>query len=74
MITGGWRLVLGAALLSVGLMAPVTVHAGSTTCGDRVETELPVPQDVLLSSVTGAAGSWAVGNGYDRAVDQVMLV
>ncbi len=74
MITGGWRLVLGAALLSAGLVAPVTAHADSNTCGDRVETELPVPPDVLLSSVTGAAGSWAVGNGYDRAVEKVMLV
>lgn len=74
MITGGWRLVLGAAFLSASLVAPATAHADTAYCSSPVETELPVPQDVLLRGVTGAAGSWAVGNGFTSTAGSVVLV
>ncbi|GAA3676078.1 hypothetical protein GCM10022267_73640 [Lentzea roselyniae] len=64
--TGGWRVLVGALVLSAGVVAPATASADPAFCDTWTESELPKPDGVGPSGVAGAAGVWAVGNGSFR--------
>jgi hypothetical protein len=64
--TGGWRVLVGALVLSAGVVVPATASADPVFCDTWSESELPVPEGVASSSVAGAAGAFTVGNGSFR--------
>ncbi len=63
--TGGWRVFVGALVLSASVVAPATASAepDPVACRSWDVVELPVPPAVQFGGVAAAAGSYAVGNG-----------
>jgi hypothetical protein len=61
--SGGWRVLVGALVLSAGVVAPATASADPFPCRSWDTVELPVPPAVKFGGVAAAAGSYAVGNG-----------
>jgi len=61
--TGGWRVLVGALILSAGVVAPATASADPVSCRSWNTVELQVPPSVRFGGVAAAAGSYAVGNG-----------
>lgn len=61
MITGGWRLALGAAILSACAVVPATAHADAECTWS--ETVLPQPQGLTVTDVSSSdpAARWLVG-------------
>jgi hypothetical protein len=68
-LSGGWRVLVGALVLAASVATPVAAHAGSAGCESWQESELPVPEAVRGTGVVGAAGAFAVGNGAFKHVD-----
>lgn len=68
-ISGGWRFLVGALILSATVTAPAVAHAESVVCESWTEVELPVPDAVRQVGVTGAAGAFAVGSGSFKHLD-----
>ncbi len=69
-MTGGWRVLVGALLLSAGAVVPATASADEVSaCGSWEFVELPVPPAVQSGGVVSGAGSFAVGNGSFRSMD-----
>ena len=67
-LTGGWRVFVGALVLSAGVVAPATASADPAAdpvaaCRSWEYVELPVPPAVRSHGVVSAAGSFAVGTG-----------
>jgi hypothetical protein len=62
-LSGGWRVLVGALVLSAGVVAPATASADPVACRSWDTVELPVPPAVKFEGVAAAAGSYAVGNG-----------
>jgi hypothetical protein len=62
-LSGGWRLLVGALVLSTAVVAPATASADPVACRSWDMVELPVPPAVKFGRVSAAAGSFAVGNG-----------
>ncbi|WP_157985224.1 hypothetical protein [Lentzea terrae] len=62
-LSGGWRVFVGALVLSAGVVAPATASADPAACTTWNQVELPVPPAVKFGHVTAASGSFAVGNG-----------
>ena len=69
--SGGWRVLVGALVLSAGVVAPASASASAepVVCDRWTETDLPVPESVVGAAVGGAAGAFAVGNGSSRWAD-----
>ncbi|HEX7305794.1 hypothetical protein [Lentzea sp.] len=67
-MTGGWRVLAGALLLSALAVAPASAEA-VPACGSWGFVELPVPQAVRSGGVVSGAGSYAVGNGSFWSAD-----
>ncbi|WP_434440396.1 hypothetical protein [Lentzea sp. E54] len=68
-LTGGWRVLAGALLLSAGLVAPAASADPVAACTSWNFVELPVPPAVQSSGVVAGAGSFAVGNGSFWSMD-----
>jgi hypothetical protein len=68
-LTGGWRVFVGALLLSAGVVAPATASADPGVCRSWDTVELPVPPAVQFGGVAAGAGSFAVGNGSFWHID-----
>ena len=66
--TGGWRVLVGALVLSTGVGVPATASADPVFCDSWTESQLPVPDGVGSSGVVSAAGAFTVGNGSFRWV------
>ncbi|MEU0884699.1 hypothetical protein ABZ345_39420 [Lentzea sp. NPDC005914] len=66
--SGGWRVLLGALVLSASAVAPATASADPVSCDTWTESQLPVPDGVGSSGVVASAGAYAVGNGSYRWV------
>jgi len=63
-MTGGWRVLVGALLLSAAAVVPATAAADPVSaCRSWEFVELPVPPAVRSGGVMSGAGSFAVGNG-----------
>ncbi|MFD5824516.1 hypothetical protein [Lentzea sp. NPDC060358] len=67
-MTGGWRVLVGALLLSALAVAPASADPVSA-CENWEFVELPVPPAVRPGGVASAAGSFAVGNGSLSTAD-----
>lgn len=69
--TGGWRVFVGALVLSASVVAPATASAepDPVACRSWDVVELPVPPAVWFGGVAAAAGSYAVGNGSFSSTD-----
>lgn len=65
-LSGGWRVLVGALVLSAGVVAPATAHADPVLCDRWTESELPAPEGLSSSSVVAVAGGFAVGGGAFR--------
>jgi hypothetical protein len=65
-LSGGWRLLVGALVLSAGVVAPATASADPVGCERWTESELPVHDGVGPSGVAAVAGEYAVGNASYR--------
>jgi hypothetical protein len=65
-LSGGWRVLVGALVLSAGVVVPATASADPVLCDRWTESELPVPEGLSSSSVVATAGTFAVGGGAFR--------
>ncbi|MEV6242053.1 hypothetical protein [Lentzea sp. NPDC051838] len=65
-ISGGWRVLVGALVLSASVVAPATASADPVTCARWTESDLPGVEGLRTSNVSDAAGSYVVGNGVFR--------
>lgn len=66
-VAGGWRVLVGALVLSAGVVAPATASADPVRCDRWTESDLPVPDGLRSSSVVATAGTFAVGGGAFRS-------
>lgn len=64
---GGWRVLVGALVLSAGVVAPATASADPVRCDRWTESELPAPDGLRSSSAVAAAGAFTVGGGAFRS-------
>lgn len=65
-LSGGWRVFVGALVLSAGVVAPATASADPVACDRWTESDLPGTDGLRTSSVADAAGAFVVGNGAFR--------
>lgn len=74
-VTGGLRVLVGALLLSAGVVAPATASADPAYCDRWDQIEVPVPDGVASSGFAAVAGEYAVGNGsYKWASGSAVLI
>lgn len=71
--SGGWRVLVGALVLSAGVVAPAAASADPVLCDSWTESVLPVPDALRTSYVTDAAGAFAVGGGDFGAGSSVLI-